>query len=111
MEDAAAVKMTKTIYVLYLIGFIFPICTIIGVVFAYIYQDDAKDFLKSHFQYQIRGFWMYVLYYVISLVLCLVIIGWFLLLLTALWWIIRNAKGLRSVMKAQPITNPSAWFF
>ena len=111
MEDASTRKMARIIYVLYLVGFVLPICSIMGVIFGYIYEADAKDYLQSHFRYQIRGFWINMLYYVIAIVLCVVLVGFVLLPLAALWWIIRNVKGFRCAGKEQAIANPTTWFF
>jgi uncharacterized membrane protein len=111
MEDVSTIKVVKTIYVLYLIGFIFPICSLIGLVMAYVYRDDAKDYLKGHFHYQIRGFWIYLLYSLISLVLCVILIGGLLFLVTAVWWIIRNIKGFRAASQGVSVVNPRTWWF
>ena len=111
MEERSLVKVSKTIYILYLVGFIFPIFTIIGVIVAYIYESDATDYLKSHFRYQIRGFWIYLLYYCISIILVAAVIGLLLLPLTMIWWIIRNIKGFKSADKEQVIDAPKTWTF
>jgi len=109
MDDTQ--KISKVIYVLYLIGVIFPVTTLVGIVFAYIYRDDAQDYLISHFRYQIQGFWLCLFYTVVSWLLCFILIGWVLVPLTALWWIIRNAIGLKQISKQQPVFNPNTWLF
>lgn len=110
-ENPSTVKIIKVVYILNLIALVFPLCSLIGVVFAYVFHQDGKDYLKSHFQYIIRGFWISLLYFAISGLLCLILVGFVLIALTIIWWIIRNAKGLKNVLEGKPIVNPTSWMF
>lgn len=111
IESESTIKMVKVIYILNFIGIIFPVALILALIFAYVFQDDAKDYLRSHFRYQIRGFWINLLYFVIAGLLCLVVVGFVLLVIATLWWIIRNAKGLKAAMNKREIANPATWLF
>lgn len=110
-ENAHSLKIVKIIYILNFVTVIFPLCSIVAVVFAYIFRDEAKGYLQSHFQYLIRGFWISLLYSVIAAILCLIVIGAILVVLVALWWIIRNAIGLKKMLNGQAIKNPTTWIF
>ncbi len=110
-EDPTTHKMAYTIYVLYLATIILPILPVIGVILGYIFENDAKDYLKSHYQYIIRSFWIGILYSLIAGVSIIVAIGFVLLPLCLVWWLIRAAKGLKSLMRKEPITNPETWLF
>jgi len=46
-ENPAEAGPAKIIYVLYLVSFILGITGIIGLIMAYIYKGDARDWLKS----------------------------------------------------------------
>ncbi|MCC2666579.1 MAG: hypothetical protein K0S63_495, partial [Gammaproteobacteria bacterium] len=106
-ENSVTKKVAYGIYILYVL----PGLPIVGVIFAYVFEKDAKTILKSHYQYLIRSFWIGILYTVVSLVLCPFIIGIALLVLSGIWWIIRMARGLRSLLYNEAIINPTSWIF
>ena len=102
----------KAVYILYVVGWILPIIApIVGVIFAYIHRDDAAPWLQTHYQFQIRTFWIGVLFGVISVVTSLIYIGWLLMLLTLIWMTVRCAKGLKLVYAGAPYDNPETWLW
>lgn len=100
---------TKIIYILYLVGMVMPILTLIGLVMAYVNQSDSEDWLQSHYQYQIRTFWIGLLFSLVSGFLTLIFIGYLLLLATAIWFIIRCVKGLKYLDQQQAHPNAVTW--
>jgi len=110
-EDPSTKKMAYAIYVLYLVSLFFPVLPILAVIFAYIFDNDAKSILKSHYQYLIRSFWIGILYFTIAGLSVLVLIGLILVPLCIIWWIIRMAKGLKSLMRNEAIQRPRTWLF
>lgn len=110
-EDSSCKKVAFAIYCLYLISIVFPLLAIIGVIFAYIFENDARTFLKSHYQYLIRSFWIGLLYFSISVVTIIFIVGIFLVPLSLIWWLIRLAKGIKSLMRHEAIAHPKTWLF
>lgn len=109
-ESESTIKIVKTIYILNFVTIIFPICSLLGVILAYVFHDDARGYLKSHFRFLIRSFWISLLYYAIAGLLCLVLVGFVLLVLVTIWWIVRNAKGLKDVLQAREVANPATWW-
>lgn len=104
--------VAKIIYVLYLLGVVtFGSALVIGVVMAYVYKDDAPDWLRTHYELQIRTFWIGLLYCIIAGVLALLLIGFLLFLLIGLWVIIRSVKGLRYVDQNMAYPDPRTWLF
>ncbi|MGI2110719.1 DUF4870 family protein [Shewanella frigidimarina] len=101
----------KIVYLLYMVGLLFGITGIIGVVMAYINKGDASEWLKTHYQFQIRTFWIGAIYIFLGSILSLVIIGWFVLLFWAVWLIIRSLKGMKALELEKPIENPTGWLF
>lgn len=101
----------KIVYILYMVGLLFAITGIIGVVMAYINKDDAPEWLKTHYQFQIRTFWIGALYIFLGSILSLIIIGWFVLLFWAVWLIIRSVKGMKALELEKPIEHPTSWLF
>ena len=46
------------VYLLYFAAYIFGITALIGVIIAHIRFPDATLLLRSHYQFQIRTFWI-----------------------------------------------------
>ena len=99
------------IYALYLANLAIPFTALIGVIMAYINKSDETDFLQSHYQFQIRTFWIGLLYLIVGGLLTIILIGWIVLLFYAVWLIIRCVKGFKYLNNQQPIPNPTSWMF
>ncbi len=67
--------------------------------------------LRSHYQWQIRTFWIGILYFVIGVVLCFVLIGILVLLFWFIWTLVRTVKGVLALNENRPIANPTSWLF
>lgn len=104
-------QLAKIVYILYLVGVVFGITGLIGVVMAYIYKSDAPEWLYSHYQFQIRTFWIGLLYLVVGSILLVVLVGWLVYLFWVVWLIIRCVKGLQILDKKEPHPNPTTWMF
>lgn len=103
--------MAKIVYILYIASIVVGITSIVGVVIAYISKDEAPDWLKTHYRFQIRTFWIGMLYSVIGIVTSIVLIGWLVLLFTLVWFIIRCIKGIQGLDKKAAHPNPTTWMF
>jgi uncharacterized membrane protein len=103
--------MAKIVYVLYLIGLLTGITLIIGVVMAYIYKDDSPDWLRTHYESQIRVFWIGLLYSIVATLLIFVLVGFLLYFVIAVWWIVRCVKGLKYLDQRQAYPDYQSWAF
>ncbi len=101
----------KIVYILYLVAILFGFLGIIGVVMAYINKSDAPDWLKSHYQFQIRTFWIGGLYLVLGALLTFVLVGYLIILFWLVWLVIRCVKGMKSLDKKETHPNPTGWMF
>ncbi len=110
-QHTESTTTAKIIYFLLIVSTIFGITCIIAVVMAYINNDDVDNWLQTHYRFQIRTFWIGLLYFVIGAVLSPFIIGYLVFLFTFFWLIIRCAKGLKQLEKQQPVNNPESWMF
>ncbi|WP_258364217.1 DUF4870 family protein [Halomonas sp. LBP4] len=103
--------MCKAVYLLYLAGLFTGITALIGVVIAYLNRNDAPEWLRSHYQFQIRTFWMGLLFLAVGSLLSMVIIGFLVLLFWAVWLVIRVIKGWKALAQQQAHPNPTGWMF
>jgi uncharacterized membrane protein len=111
--DREATKMATVIYALYAINLAIPgPFGLIGVVIAYLNRDAAaSSWLQSHYQWEIRTFWISIAWLFIGLITIPIIIGIVILCLLWLWWAIRIVIGWAALAKERPIPNPRTWFF
>ena len=110
-DRPASSEVAKIIYVLYLVGFAAGITLVIGVVMAYVNKDEAPEWLQTHYRFQIRTFWLALLYCVAGFVLMFVLIGFLVWLLTAIWLIVRVIKGFKHLEKSEAMPNYQTWLF
>ncbi|MBA3810462.1 MAG: hypothetical protein H0X27_02240 [Caulobacteraceae bacterium] len=101
--------MALIIYILYLASFAAGITAIIGLVLAYVSRDNAPDWLKSHYTFQIRTFWIGLLYFVVAGLCVFIVIGIPMLAVAAVWFIVRCALGLSRLLRTEAYPTPQSW--
>lgn len=99
------------VYILYFAGYFTGITPILGVIIAHVQVNAAEPVLASHYRFQIRTFWIGVLYAIIGAVLSLILIGYLILLWLLIWSLIRNIKGILALNDNRPIADPRSWMF
>jgi uncharacterized membrane protein len=92
------------VYILQALSFfVGGITGLAGVIVNYVKLDEVQGtWIEPHFRWQIRTFWMGLLWSVIGFVTTFVIIGWFILLVTAIWIIYRVVKGALALNDGLP---------
>lgn len=110
-EKNNTLPTAKVIYILLIVGTIVGITGIIGLIMAYVMKDGAEDWLQTHYRFQIRTYWISLLYAAIGLVTLNITIGFFVLFYTFVWIIVRCTKGLKQLEEKQPVKNLESWFF
>ena len=100
-------QMALIVYILYLVPA--GVTHIVGLILAYVARDSAPPWLQSHYTYLIRTFWMGLLYFIIAIVLCALLIGFALLPLVFVWFVVRCAVGLMRLFRNEPIARPETW--
>ena len=103
--------LAVVVYLLYGVGYFTGISALIGVIIAHVKVHDTDLVLRSHYQFQIRTFWIGLLYLAIGVPLCMVLIGIPVLAWWLLWSLIRIIKGTLLVTEHKPIANPTSWLF
>ena len=104
-------NLALVVYVLYCVGYFTGISALIGVIIAHLKVDDADPVLRSHYQFQIRTFWIGLLYLAIGIPLSIVLIGVPILVWWFLWSLIRIVKGIIRLNDYKPIARPTSWLF
>jgi len=110
-EASAVAGPAKWIYILYLVGLIVPFASLVGLIMAYVNKGAAPQWIQTHYQFQIRTFWIGFLYFLISFLLMFVVVGWLTLLVALVWYIVRCVKGLSALNLSQEHPNPTGWLF
>ncbi|MEW8322100.1 MAG: hypothetical protein AB2606_05600 [Candidatus Thiodiazotropha taylori] len=92
------VTLTVGVYALQAASFLFVITLLIGVIINYVKRDDVRGtWLESHFRWQIRTFWFVLLWSIIGFITTVILIGYVILFINAVWLIYRIAKGWLSL--------------
>ncbi|MCL7929830.1 DUF4870 family protein [Halomonas llamarensis] len=101
--------MALVVYALFLASFVVGFTSLIGVVIAYVYRGKGPHWLDEHFRYQIRTFWIGLLYATLFSLLTFVLIGFPLLLALAVWLIVRCVKGFKGLQEKRVPSNVDTW--
>ena len=110
-EQKNTLPTAKVIYILLIVGTIVGFTGIIGLIMAYVMKGDSASWLQTHYRFQIRTYWISVLYVFIGIILLPITLGYFILLFTFVWLIVRCTKGLKQLEENQPVKNLESWFF
>ena len=108
-EDAG--RIAKVVYLLYLAGPFVLLTGLIGVILAYVSRDRAPDWVRSHYRFQIRTFWLGAVFMVVGAVLAVVLIGYAVLFLWVVWLLVRSIKGLLTANRGETHPSPGSWLF
>ncbi|WP_233243610.1 DUF4870 family protein [Bacterioplanes sanyensis] len=101
----------QIVYILYLLGLVIGITGIVGVMMAYIYKGDAPEWEQTHYRFQIRTFWIGLLFMVVGGILTFVGIGVLLYFAWLIWLIVRCVKGMKYLSNKQAVPEPGTWMF
>jgi uncharacterized membrane protein len=97
------------VYVLLLASILLWVTGLVGVIIAYVYKDEAPEWLQSHYRWQIRTFWISVLYVTVGMLLLVFLVGYAVLLFWLVWFLVRCIKGIRYLNRGQAYPQPESW--
>lgn len=101
----------NVVYILYLVSLVVGVTGLVGLIMAYVNRADAPDWVKTHYRFQIRTFWIGLLFGVISAICIVFIVGLFMLPLIVVWLIVRCAKGMQRLARGEPYPAPATWLW
>ena len=99
----------QVVYFLYIAGMFIGISALVGIVIAYVNRGKAGGWVDTHYTWQIRTFWIGLLYSFVSVLLMIVAIGFVLIFAVAVWVIVRCVLGLQAANRDEPVRNPESW--
>ncbi|ACL74201.1 DUF4870 family protein [Thioalkalivibrio sulfidiphilus] len=110
MQEAPAEQLKSgpvmIIYVLYFVGFFIGLTALVGVIMAHMKRGEADAAAQSHYQYQIRTFWIGLIYMIVGVLTAMLIIGYLILLWWFVWTLVRCIKGVLRALDNKPMENP-----
>jgi uncharacterized membrane protein len=105
-------SIVKVVYILYLVSLVTGgLTAIVGVVLAYFYQGSSDEPMQDHFRFQIRTFWMALLYSFICGATIPVLIGFVFTIVLLVWMIVRCIKGLNAIGRNEAPADIMTWWF
>ncbi len=110
-DDAAEGRTANLIYILYLLNLILGVTSFIGVIMAYVNKGGAPEWLQSHYRFQIRTFWIGLLFAVVGAVTAAFVVGILILAFLFIWWIARCVTGMRYFSEGRAHPDPASWMF
>jgi uncharacterized membrane protein len=103
-------QLAHICYGLFALSLIIGFSSIVGVVLCYVKRDEMKDtFLASHLTWLIRTFWISLAGFAVGFITMFVLIGFAVMVATAIWAIYRIVKGWIAAAEAKPLAEPEAW--
>ena len=115
--------LPAVVFGLYLLGLVNGLTILVGLVVAYINLDKAGPRMRTHYDFQIRTFWIGLAIFLslglligISAILSLVLIGIPFLMLflflwgaVGVWFAVRCIVGLVYISQDQAYPRPNTW--
>ena len=101
----------KVVYIIYLCSVVLGVLAIVGVIIAYVHRDQGGGWVDEHYRFQIRTFWIGLLYFVVSGFATIFVVGWLMVLASLVWWIVRSVKGLKALSRSEPYPNVETWIW
>ncbi len=97
-------QLAALVYALQASALVVGVTLFAGVIVNYVKREEAAGtWLESHFRWQIRTFWWSMLWTVLGLATAIVAIGLVIMLVSAVWFVYRIAKGWSGLNDGRPM--------
>jgi len=115
--------LPAVVYGLYLVGFATGITVLLGLILAYVSKDSAAPATRTHYDFQIRTFWIGVAWALIGGLLLavgiplsfvivgipLAMLGGAIFCLLGVWFAVRCIVGLVHLSRGEAYPRPDSW--
>jgi uncharacterized membrane protein len=113
------------VYGLYLLGVAVGVTSIVGLMLALANRSRASARIRTHYTFQIRSCWLWLVWMVIGIGLIVVgaplslvligiplfTLGWVILGLGEVWFSVRAVLGVVYLLRGEAYPRPYSWFF
>ncbi len=97
---------------LYLASFLTGITGLVGVVLAHVWRGEGNEpWMETHLTYLIRTFWFGFLASIIAALLSIVLIGFLMFPLIAIWFGVRSVMSFMKAQRHEPMPDPQTLLF
>jgi len=115
--------MPAVVYGLYLLGLTHGLTIIIGLIIAYASRGGAGPRMASHYTFQIRTFWLAIVWFLIGVSLVIwggifsiilvgipfFLLGWAICGVVWVWFAVRSVMGVIYLARDEAYPRPHAW--
>lgn len=103
-REKALRQLVALVYGLQAAALLVGISFFAGVIVDYLRRSEAAGtWLESHFTWQIRTFWWSLAWTVLGIATAVVLVGIFILLASAIWYVYRVARGWSQLNEGRPM--------
>lgn len=98
--------LTMLVYILQAVGLFVGLTWIAAVIVNYVKREDVRGtWMESHFDWQIKTFWIGLAASIVGWITLWILIGWLILLAVAIWSIYRIVKGWLALNDRKPLPD------
>ena len=103
-DEKKGKDLALLVYILQAVGFVIGLTWIVGLIINYVKRDDVRGtWVESHFDWQIKTFWIGLAIMIVGWITVWILIGWLILLAGTVWGIYRVVKGWLALNDAKPL--------
>ncbi len=92
-------------YILHIVApFTFWTAAIVGVIIDHIkINETSNEFIRSHHRWLIHTFWWGLVWLAVATALMILLVGYLIYVIVAIWWLYRVVRGVLAFMENRPI--------
>ena len=102
-DEKKGKDLALLVYILQAVGLVIGLTWIVAVIINYVKRDDVRGtWIESHFDWQIKTFWIALAGWIVGVATAFILIGWLILLAVTVWSIYRVVKGWLALNDGKP---------
>ena len=102
-DEKKGKDLALLVYILQAVGLVIGLTWIVAVIINYVKRDDVRGtWIESHFDWQIKTFWIALAGWIVGVATAFILIGWLILLAVTVWSIYRVVKVWLALNDGKP---------